>query len=228
MIVFLAHYLIVLAAWTVTIKFLFPIGYAIAYGLPLGTHIYWDLWWVAHLWLAWALLRWKPYTFLLAIGISGVEIAIVVTKFVLFLAAPEWTIWTTNWFINKLFVLLVFSLMLPYFVLRRRDLRKAPDDGARGAGPAILSPRDQSAASGGQTSTKCSNTVAIRSCIVKPSRAAWRAKNRRCASSQNARERSPSPSSQANASSTSIRGLMVTSVVRQMQRGVPSPSTTTT
>jgi hypothetical protein len=121
-IVFLAHFLIVLAAWTVTIKFLFPIGYAIAYGLPLGTHIYWDFWWVVHLWLAWALLRWRSYSFALAIGIASIEIAIVVTKFALFLSAPEWTIWTTNWFINKLFVLLLFCLMLPYLVLHRREL----------------------------------------------------------------------------------------------------------
>jgi hypothetical protein len=130
-IVFLAHFLIVLAAWTVTIKYLFPIAYAQAYGLPIGAHIYWDFWWVAHLWLARALLRWKPYTWLLAVGVSGVEIAIVVTKLSLFLAAPEWTIWTTNWFINKLFVLLCFCLMLPYFVLWRRDLRAAPDHGER-------------------------------------------------------------------------------------------------
>ena len=126
MIVFLAHFLIVLAAWTVTIKFLFPIAYAIAYGLPLGTHIYWDFWWVAHLWLAWALLRWPSYTFALAIVVAVVEIAIVVTKLALFLPAPEWTIWTTNWFINKLFVLLVFCLMLPYFVLHGRELRTRP------------------------------------------------------------------------------------------------------
>jgi hypothetical protein len=123
MIVFLAHFLIVLAAWTVTIKFLFPIGYAIAYGLPIGTHIYWDFWWVVHLWLAWALLRRPAYTFALAASVASVEIAIVVTKFALFLAAPEWTIWTTNWFINKLFVLLVFCLMLPYLVLHRRELQ---------------------------------------------------------------------------------------------------------
>jgi hypothetical protein len=123
MIVFLAHFLIVLAAWTVAIKFLFPIAYDQAYGLPLGTHIYWDFWWVVHLWLAWALLRQPAYTFALAVGVAAVEIVIVVTKFVLFLAAPEWTIWTTNWFVNKLFVLLVFCLMLPYVVLRPRALR---------------------------------------------------------------------------------------------------------
>ena len=120
---FLAHFLIVLAAWTVTIKFLFPIGYALAYGMPIGTHIYWDFWWVVHLWLAFALLRGKPYAWLLGVGVSAVEIVIVVTKFVLFLAAPEWTIWTTNWFINKLFVLLVFCLMLAYLALNRRTLR---------------------------------------------------------------------------------------------------------
>jgi hypothetical protein len=55
--------------------------------------------------------------------VSVAEIAIVVTKFALFLTAPEWTIWTTNWFINKLFVLLVFCLMLPYLMLHRHELR---------------------------------------------------------------------------------------------------------
>jgi hypothetical protein len=130
-IVFLAHFLIVLAAWTVTIKFLFPIGYALSYGLPIGSHIYWDFWWVVHLWLAWALLRWKPYTYLLAIGVSLAETLIVVTKFALFLSAPEWTIWTTNWFINKLFVLLCFGLMLPYLVLRRHALPEGRDESER-------------------------------------------------------------------------------------------------
>ena len=117
---FLAHFLIVLAAWTVTIKFLFPIVFALFEGAPLTSHIYWDLWWVVHLWLASALLKWRPYTPALAIGVSVVEIAIILTKFAVFLAAPEWTIWTTNWFINKLFVLACFLLVLPYFVFYRR------------------------------------------------------------------------------------------------------------
>jgi hypothetical protein len=120
---FLAHFLIVLAAWTVTIKFLFPIAYALGEGAPIATYIYWDFWWVVHLWLAWALLRWQPYTYALAIGVSALEIAIIVTKFALFLADPEWTIWTTNWFINKLFVLACFCLMLPHFVFYRPHRR---------------------------------------------------------------------------------------------------------
>jgi hypothetical protein len=131
-IVFLAHSLILLAAWTLTIKFLFPIAYALGYGLPIGTHIYWDFWWVAHLWLAWALLHWRGYSYALAIGVSVVEIAIIVTKFVLFLAAPEWTIWSTNWFINKIFVLACFGIMLPWFLANRRALLGA----IRPCGPA--------------------------------------------------------------------------------------------
>ena len=92
MIIFLAHFLIVLAAWTLTIKFVFPVAFALADGLPIATHIYWDFWWVVHLWLAWALLNWRSYSYVLAIGVSVVEILIIVTKFGFFLAAPEWTI----------------------------------------------------------------------------------------------------------------------------------------
>lgn len=116
--IFLAHYLILLATWTVTIKFLFPIAFSAFEDSPLLSHVYWDFWWVIQLWLAWALLRWPPYTPLLAIGVAVIEIAIIVTKFVLFLSAPEWTIWTTNWFINKLFVLACFGLMLGWLARR--------------------------------------------------------------------------------------------------------------
>jgi hypothetical protein len=117
---FLAHFLILLAAWTVTIKFLFPIVFSVFEGTPLLSHVYWDFWWVVHLWLAWALLNRRPYTRALAIAVSVVEIAIILTKFAFFLSAPEWTIWTTNWFINKLFVLACFLLVLPYFIFYRR------------------------------------------------------------------------------------------------------------
>jgi hypothetical protein len=127
---FLAHFLIVLAAWTLTIKFLFPIAFAAAEGSPLLSHVYWDFWWVVHLWLAWALLRWPPYAAALGIAVALAEIAIVVTKLALFLAAPEWTIWTTNWFINKLFVLACFVLLLPWLAARRR---RGPLPAARAA-----------------------------------------------------------------------------------------------
>jgi hypothetical protein len=125
-ITFLAHFLFVLAGWTVVVKFLFPMAYALAHGAPVTEHIYWDFWWVIHLWLGWSLLNWKPYTFALAVGVSVIEITIIATKFVLFFQQPEWTIWSTNWFINKIFVLACFLLMLVYFVKERARLRTDP------------------------------------------------------------------------------------------------------
>lgn len=118
---FLAHFLIILSAWTLVIKYLFPISYAAAHGLPLTTHVFWDLWPVFHIWLAWILLSWKNYTRLVAIGMSVIEIVIIVTLFYRFLSGPdpEWSIWRTNWFINKIFVLICFGLILATFTIFR-------------------------------------------------------------------------------------------------------------
>ena len=113
---FLAHFLFILAAWTVVIKYLFPIAYALSEGKPAGTYVFLDFWPVVHVWVAWSLLHWNRFTFALALTVSIAEIGIVVTKFVLFLAAPEWTIFRTNWFINKIFVLACFVLLLGWLL----------------------------------------------------------------------------------------------------------------
>ncbi len=120
--------LILLACWTLVIKFIFPLAYDSAYGHPPGTHIYWDFWWVVHLWLAWALLHWQRYTVLLVTIVSIVEIIIIAVKFWYFFRAPDWTLWQTNWFINKVFVLGCFILLLAYVVLRRRSLERLTPD----------------------------------------------------------------------------------------------------
>jgi hypothetical protein len=109
---FVAHFLFILAAWTVVIKYLFPIGFALAEGAPPFKYVFLDFWPVAHIWVGWLLLNWSRWTVPVALTVSIVEIVIVVTKFLLFLSAPEWTIWRTNWFINKIFVLAVFVLLL--------------------------------------------------------------------------------------------------------------------
>ena len=125
MTVFLAHFLFVLAAWTVVVKYLFPVTWAVVHGLPPATHVYLDLWPVFHVWLGWALLARPRYLYALALVVALLEIGIVATKFAFFLMAPEWTIWTTNWFVNKLFVLGCFVLMLGHLLLRRRDYAPA-------------------------------------------------------------------------------------------------------
>lgn len=110
--VFLAHTLFLLAAWTVFIKYFFPLAFALAEGVSWHRYIYWDLWPIAHVWLGWALLARPGYTRALAIGMAVVEIVIIVSLFALFLADPEWSIWRTNWFVNKVFVLTCFILVL--------------------------------------------------------------------------------------------------------------------
>ena len=123
MIRFFAHFLFLLAAWTLVIKFIFPFSFSWYEGTPLDTYIMWDFWWVVHLWLGWALLSWQRYTYALAVSVSAVEIAIISVKFKMFLGDPSWTIWTANWFTNKLFVLACFVLMLGYCVAKHRKLR---------------------------------------------------------------------------------------------------------
>ncbi|MBS3805259.1 MAG: hypothetical protein KGY54_11975 [Oleiphilaceae bacterium] len=120
---FLAHLFLILVAWTVFIKYLFPVAFAVANGEPWTTYIYWDLWPVAHLWLAWALLARPRYTRALAIGMSVVEILIITTLFTRFLADPEWSIWRANWFVNKVFVLAAFFMVLGTALFRPEVLK---------------------------------------------------------------------------------------------------------
>jgi len=122
-IAFLAHLMFVLAAWSVFIKYVFPVAFALFAGLPWHTHVYWDLWPVAHVWLGWALLAQPFYTRWLAVGMSVVEIIIIVTLFAGFLAEPEWSIWRTNWFVNKVFVLTAFMLILGTVIVRPERFR---------------------------------------------------------------------------------------------------------
>ncbi|MDQ3260108.1 MAG: hypothetical protein ABIW48_05515 [Burkholderiales bacterium] len=121
---FFGHFLFILSAWTLFIKYVFPAAYALAHGEGIGTYILWDFWWVIHIWLGWALLNQPRYTYALALIVSVVEIIIIVTKFALFLPAPEWTIWRTNWFINKCFVLACFVGLLAYLLRYRARFPK--------------------------------------------------------------------------------------------------------
>ena len=133
MLSFIAHFLFILAAWTLVIKYIFPVAYAVAEGMPIGSYVMWDFWWVVHIWLGWSLLHWRRYTYAAAIAISLAEIAIIVAKFVSFLSAPEWTIWRTNWFINKVFVLACFVLLLAYCLANPARLRAQTDSYSRAA-----------------------------------------------------------------------------------------------
>ncbi len=117
---FFAHFLFVLAAWTLVIKWILPVVWALNEGVSHDTYIYWDFWWVVHIALALALLYGYRHLFIAVIAVSVLEILIVTTKFILFLPDPEWTIWTMNWFVNKLFVLAVFIMLLIHALSRKK------------------------------------------------------------------------------------------------------------
>ena len=114
--------LVVMATWTLSIKYVAPILWAAAErsaGHPVAAPIMWDFWWVAHLALAW--LLWTGHRFARVAGyaVAVVEILIVARKFALFLRAPDWTFWKLLWFTNKVYVLGFFVVFLAALLRRR-------------------------------------------------------------------------------------------------------------
>ena len=122
--IFLAAWLYLVAIWTILIKFLFPIIYALNYGEGLLTYIMWDFWWIAHLWLAYSFLNISRYTFYIGSLISVAELIIIVFKLYLFFISPQWTIWNTNWMINKVMVLILFAFISLTLVCNRDKFYK--------------------------------------------------------------------------------------------------------
>jgi len=113
--------LVVMATWTLVIKFLAPALYAVAEraaGRPIDRAPYmWDFWWVAHLVLAWLLWRRHPLARYAGLGVAAAEIAIVAVKLALYVGHPDLSFWRLLWFTNKLYVLAYFLFLL-VFLLR--------------------------------------------------------------------------------------------------------------
>ena len=113
-----------IALWTILIKFIFPVIYALNYGESFSKFIMWDFWWMAHLWLGWSFLNISNKTYYLGLLICFSELIIILYKLYDFFETPNWTIWDTNWMINKTFVLILFLLITlillrnKYYILR--------------------------------------------------------------------------------------------------------------
>lgn len=117
--------LLALACWTVSIKYLAPLLVARAQGLPPGTYVLPDAWPLAHVALAWTLLRPGATTWGFAMLMAVAEVAVVGVKFALFFAHPDWTPWKANWFVNKCAVIALFASMIVWLLRSRggADLR---------------------------------------------------------------------------------------------------------
>ena len=108
--------LVVMATWTVVIKFLAPTLYFVAEEAagrtPPGIPIMWDFWWVAHLSLAWLLWRRHPMAWQAGVAVSACEVVIVVVKLAFYLRRPNLSFWKLLWLTNKVYVLIFFLFML--------------------------------------------------------------------------------------------------------------------
>jgi len=120
--------LVVMATWTLVIKYVAPLTWAYAEnqaGHSVAAPIMWDFWWVAHIWLArmfWNRHRWAWMSGLL---VTVAEIVIVVVKFVGFFRDPDPEFWRLLWFTNKVYVLAYFLVLLVLLFLPafQRQLR---------------------------------------------------------------------------------------------------------
>ena len=120
--------LVVMATWTLVIKFLAPLLFRvseIAAGGPPTAPVMWDFWWIAHLALAWMLWRRHPRARTAGLAIAVLEIAIVAVKLTGWLAAPDLSFWRLLWFTNKLYVFGYFTVLV--IVLLREKTWPAGD-----------------------------------------------------------------------------------------------------
>ena len=76
MIRFLAHFLFLLAAWTLTTKYLLAVNWVLIEGAPLASYAYSELWWIAHLWLGRALLARPRYLLEMSFRLPTTSIAL--------------------------------------------------------------------------------------------------------------------------------------------------------
>ena len=114
-------FLACLAFYTLAVKFFVPSTLSVAMGEPWHDQVLWDFWWVAHLVLAAALLRPRPWVRPLALAVAGIEILIVSIKFLIFFQQPALNWLRLHWFYNKLAVVGVFTCLLISLIRNRQD-----------------------------------------------------------------------------------------------------------
>ena len=112
--------IVVMIVWTLVVKYLAPVVWfwseRFAGREPAAAPVMWDFWPLLHVGLAVGLWRRTRWAWRYALAVALVESAVVISKFALYLRAPELDFWKLLWFTNKLYVL-AFFLCLIYVLL---------------------------------------------------------------------------------------------------------------
>jgi hypothetical protein len=127
--------LVVMATWTLVIKYLAPVLYVVseraAGRAPDGVPVMWDFWWAAHLALAWMLWTRHPRARAAGLSVAAAEIVIVTVKLAAYLDHPDWSFWRLLWLTNKVYVLIFFVFLLVLLLRRQRWPETAASPHAR-------------------------------------------------------------------------------------------------
>lgn len=108
------------AAFTLMIKYVFPVTWAFYKGAPLTAFIYfWDAWWIAHLYVGRGFLKRQKGVWRWALLLTVAEILIIAVKLLAFTRAPVLDFWRLSWFVNKS-LMLVFFLWLFSWLLKKK------------------------------------------------------------------------------------------------------------
>ena len=108
--------LVVMATWTLVVKFLAPAAWFAAERAAgraaAGPPVMWDFWWIAHLALAWMLWRRDRRAWLCGVAVAAAEVVIVAVKLAAYWQRPDLSFWRLLWLTNKVYVLAFFVLFL--------------------------------------------------------------------------------------------------------------------
>ena len=111
------------AFYTLTIKYFIPVGWAFHQNVPISSFIFfWDAWWIAHIAAGYGLTHLKKGVWVWAMILTLAEITIIMTKFTIYFAHPNFDFWHWLWLINKCLLLIYFFILMLWLV--RRDVRQ--------------------------------------------------------------------------------------------------------
>lgn len=111
------------AGYTVTIKYVLPVGWAVIQRVAWTRYIYfWDAWWIFHLAVGFGLQQGKKGTWYWALALTLAELVIIAVKLSMYVMDPISSFWHINWLVNKSLLFVYFCFLLVWAL--RRDVRE--------------------------------------------------------------------------------------------------------